>query len=85
MLVIWLGRYVAGVLGGAEHVAQVVLQARVGQHIGVNGIVPGPVGGVCAYLIAARHLIGIDGLWALLDIAHDAVEGVLVIRVDLYF
>ena len=85
MLVIWLGRYVAGVLGGAEHVAQVVLQARVSQHIRVNGIVACPVSGIGAYLIAARHLIGIDGLRALFDIAHDAVERVLVIRVDLNF
>ena len=70
--------------GRAEHVAQVVLQAGVGQHIGVNGIVARPVGGIGAYFVATRHLIRIDGLWALFDIAHNAIERVLVIRVDLY-
>ena len=69
-------------LGGAQHVAQVILETWVFEHVGVNRVVASPVCGICANLVAAAHLVLVDCLGALLDIAGKPVEGVLIIRVN---
>ncbi len=75
-------RGVAGIIGVAGEIGNVVLHPGIRQEERVEGVVAGPVGGVGKQLVGAQQLVGNHQLRALLYVAGNAIEGIHIVLVD---
>ena len=75
-------RGVAGIIGVAGEVGNVVLHPGIRQEERVEGVVAGPVGGVGKQLVGAQQLVGIHLLRTLFYVAGNAIEGIHIVLVD---